>query len=146
VSSVTVAPCTYRLCCCIIGSRGQCRRERHVALSCIYCSRGESVRFAYVTSLWAEGKQTHILWTKMLPTQEMRPLPFTSNGSRAHSFASTTVKDSNLKTTKSVNCCQVFNSRTQFDMFVFENKEISIKDTQGTCFTGCTFKIALLRW
>jgi hypothetical protein len=89
----------------------------------MYCSRGESVRFAYITSLLIEGKQTHILCKpKILPTQELRqratkycrweimfivwtvyaslsvttpnpliPLPFTSNGSRAHRFASTTV-------------------------------------------------------
>jgi hypothetical protein len=39
----------------------------------MYCSRGESVRFVYVTNLRVEGKQTHILCeTKTLSTQEMR--------------------------------------------------------------------------
>jgi hypothetical protein len=39
----------------------------------VCCSRGESVRLAYVTSLWVEGKQTHILCKpKTLPTQEIR--------------------------------------------------------------------------
>jgi hypothetical protein len=37
------------------------------------CSRGESVRFAYVTCLRVEGKQIHILRErKTLPTQELR--------------------------------------------------------------------------
>jgi hypothetical protein len=25
-----------------------------------YCTRDQTVRFAYVTGLWAEGKQTHV--------------------------------------------------------------------------------------
>jgi hypothetical protein len=78
------------------------------------------MRFAYVTSLRAEGKQTHILYKpKTLATQEMRQratkychweimlivytvhaplsatplisLPFTSNGPRTQRFAPTTV-------------------------------------------------------
>jgi hypothetical protein len=88
-----------------------------------YSSRGESVRFACVTSLRVEWKQTYILRKpKTLPTQETKqratkycrwkimfivwtvcdslstsppepliPLPFSSNGSRAHRFAPTTV-------------------------------------------------------
>jgi hypothetical protein len=91
-----------------------------------YCSRGESVRFAYVTSLRVEGKEMHILCkANILPTQEMRqraplgnnvfvwsvddslsaipptpliPVPFTSNGSQAHRFAPTTIMFENERT------------------------------------------------
>jgi hypothetical protein len=38
-----------------------------------YCGQGESVRFAYVTSLRVEGKQKHMMREpEALPTQEMR--------------------------------------------------------------------------
>jgi hypothetical protein len=37
------------------------------------CTRDQTVRFAYVTSLWVERKQTRILCTpQTLPTQELR--------------------------------------------------------------------------
>jgi hypothetical protein len=38
-----------------------------------YCTRDQTVRYAYVTSLSVEGKQTHILCKpKTLPTYELR--------------------------------------------------------------------------
>jgi hypothetical protein len=86
----------------------------------LYSARDQTVRFAYVTSLRVEGKQTHIICEpQTLPLSELRqratkycrweimfvvwtvyaflsatpliPLPFISNGCETHTFAPITV-------------------------------------------------------